>query len=512
MLRRLVLHPLLFAAYPVLYLAAQNLNEQVTFGTAAVTLGTVIIATGSALLVLWPLLRSAGRAGLLVSLYVVLFFSFGYIADAFPKSEEALTIMWGVIAALGTLLIVRMKGDVPIATMSLNVMSIALVLMNLVPIVTYEFQRQPDTALAGSHEELPTPGQVRDEDKRDIYYLIFDRYAHERVLREMYDFDNSAFLESLEERGFYIANSVANHQKTAHSVAASLNMTYLNYLEERYPNSPDYGPVYRLLHSFKVGAFLRSLGYTHYHLGSWWKATAEVPTADVNYVYEKALSEFDAVLLDTTWWPALVDAVEARDKWMMERERVKFQFAKVAQIARDPDPTFTFAHFLLPHPPYVFNQDGSAATKRDLANRTFNESFIEQTIYANGEITKLVDKLLEGPDEEDPIIVIQSDEGPHPPRFRSEKDAFDWWTATDAELREKLLILNAYYLPGRHDDALYRTISPVNTFRVIFNEYFGTNLPLLKDRTFIWKDLKHLYNFKDVTDRLYEHNRASRRP
>ena len=43
-----------------------------------------------------------------------------------------------------------------------------------------------------------------------------------------------------------------------------------------------------------------------------------------------------------------------------------------------------------------------------------------------------------------------------------------------------LTILNAYYLPG-HADALYPSISPVNSFRVALNEYFDASLPLLED-------------------------------
>ncbi len=42
-------------------------------------------------------------------------------------------------------------------------------------------------------------------------------------------------------------------------------------------------------------------------------------------------------------------------------------------------------------------------------------------------------------------------------------------------------ILNAYFLPGESDGLLYPSISPVNTFRVILNLYFGGQYPLLED-------------------------------
>jgi hypothetical protein len=43
-------------------------------------------------------------------------------------------------------------------------------------------------------------------------------------------------------------------------------------------------------------------------------------------------------------------------------------------------------------------------------------------------------------------------------------------------------LLNAYYLPGQeYDGLLYPSITPVNTFRIIFNQYFNTNLELRDD-------------------------------
>ena len=45
-------------------------------------------------------------------------------------------------------------------------------------------------------------------------------------------------------------------------------------------------------------------------------------------------------------------------------------------------------------------------------------------------------------------------------------------------------ILNAYYLPGAGSKQLYPTISPVNSFRLIFDTYFGTQYGLVEDVSF----------------------------
>jgi hypothetical protein len=42
----------------------------------------------------------------------------------------------------------------------------------------------------------------------------------------------------------------------------------------------------------------------------------------------------------------------------------------------------------------------------------------------------------------------------------------------------------AYYLPGSGKSKLYPSMTPVNSFRLIFDEYFGANYPLLQDKTY----------------------------
>jgi hypothetical protein len=65
------------------------------------------------------------------------------------------------------------------------------------------------------------------------------------------------------------------------------------------------------------------------------------------------------------------------------------------------------------------------------------------------------------------VIILQGDHGS--PRAKG-------WEMT---------ILNAYYLPDAQGRSrLYPSISPVNSFRVIFNAYFGADLPLLPDKAY----------------------------
>jgi len=45
-------------------------------------------------------------------------------------------------------------------------------------------------------------------------------------------------------------------------------------------------------------------------------------------------------------------------------------------------------------------------------------------------------------------------------------------------------------------------MSPVNTFRMIFNYYFKTNLPILDNRAFIFNNAEAPYEFIEITEEV----------
>jgi hypothetical protein len=75
-----------------------------------------------------------------------------------------------------------------------------------------------------------------------------------------------------------------------------------------------------------------------------------------------------------------------------------------------------------------------------------------------------------------PVIIIQGDHGPG--------SRLNWTSPEGSCLWERTSILNAYYLPGAGKEQLYPSITPVNSFRVILNAYFGAQLEQLPDRTY----------------------------
>jgi hypothetical protein len=359
--------------------------------------------------------------------------------------------------------------------------------------------------------ETPAVALRAPATRPDIVHLIFDRYANADVLREYYGFDNAPFTEDLRARGFLVApRSNANYFRTGLSLAATLNLAHLDKHFAGLESTSDWRPVYRLLRDHRVWRSLKPLGYEYVHLGSWWEATRHNPHAVDNRSYVR-IPYFVHWLYGNTPLSAmnlsfggLLDA--RQEQW----QRIHRQLQDLERIRAGDRPRFVLAHFLLPHDPYVFGPEGELLSADVTAARTLTENYVNQVRFANRAILRLVDAMRADTGRPHPIIIVQSDEGPYPRRYDAGTMRFDWRSATRDELREKFGILNAMFLPGVAPVAFHDAITPVNTYRLLFNRYFGTDLEMLPDRSLVSVGDRHPYQFIDVTDVLHAPRRAER--
>jgi hypothetical protein len=361
--------------------------------------------------------------------------------------------------------------------------------------------------------DLPQPARATTVDKRDIYYLIFDRYARGDQLKDIYGFDNEPFIHELEARGFAVAErSFANYQRTTHSLISSLNLDYLDGLGGKAARSShDWVPLYEMLQDFRLRRFLDAQGYIFDFFGSWWEPTRVNRFAHVNH-NTMAIPEPLGAMLDQSLIPfiAQLAGLELFDRRLMQCQRSKRAFRELTSLAEKPGMArFVFAHFLVPHPPFVLDADGRCISAQEATSHTRAENYTRQVMFTNREILKFLDTRMKRPGPK-PIIILQSDEGPWPQRFAGDEitrlgadvTPADWLTATPSELVEKMAILNALYFPDRDMSAIAETATPVNSFRMVLREYFNVPLEPLPDREIIFESAERLYRFHDVTERL----------
>jgi len=139
--------------------------------------------------------------------------------------------------------------------------------------------------------------------------------------------------------------------------------------------------------------------------------------------------------------------------------------------------------------------------KNSQYNISSRENYLEQLIFTNSKLEEIIDSLLEK-SPIPPIIILQADHGPGPYWYDSSKDSnMLYGEYSKDEFKERTRILNAYYFPAGGDQVLYDTISPVNTFRVLFNYYFHTDFKVLEDRNY-WPVGANLNKCFDITDRV----------
>jgi len=514
MKRTLVIHPFLFALWPVLFVYAENL-EFIPFSQAWTTLLILLSSALILFLLFTAVLRNAMQAGAVLSLFLVLFFSFGHVYNMFWEERATyaatnesliLVIAWATLFASGSALVFRIKNRWQEITRILNVVPLTLVMISLFNIGVYEL-RERTSRLDAAIEfiEIAQAEPIPVDTLPNIYYIILDAYARADILKEAYSYDNSEFLDFLNEKGFFIADkSHANYAQTDLSLASSLNLSYLDDLTALVGSeSRDRRPLEDAIQKNVVVRFLKEHGYTIVALASGHSPT-DLRNSDVHIGSGRTWNALEIRLLCSTpiTWLAIRGSVF--DPYAAHRQKILYSLNHIAATARLPGPHFVFAHVLAPHGPFVFDEHGNEIEpprqfdlrdevqydERGQITEEYVKGYTGQLAFINHKIESLLEDLL-SQSTRPTIVILQSDHGPGSP--------LGWEDPNKAHLREKLAILNAYLLPGKDLASLYEEITPVNTFRLIFNQYFGTDLEQLEDVSY-FSTWAHPYRFINVTD------------
>jgi hypothetical protein len=495
-----VFYPLLFAAFPILFLYAYNISE-----TSVSQVWLPLIISVAAALVLWAILslilRSLAKAGLATAILLVFFFSYGRLYEILEN--------WGVVTKHGYLLpfvlfiwgycvyfISQAKRNFRTTTMVLNVVAVALIAINLFNIASYQVKLA--RLSADAPEESPVQASASPAELStlpDIYYIIFDEYAHPDTMKEWYDYDNSSFINSLENKGFFIASqSKTKTPFTAQVINQVLNMEYLtpgwewdpemkNYIEREtnmiYRTDYIYNDVtLRKIAYSNVANFLKAHYYQYIVFGNdsslHTRVTYIKENADLyfNYYEEAAtpwVSGFQEILWSTTMLRPFYYHLVGVQYELVSRRGTRYTLEHLKALPEVEGPKFVFAHFMCPHQPFVFGAEGEYIAYVNWMNYEDKQFYLGQYIFISREIEKMVDALLKK-SETPPVIILQSDHGIRP-HFQDLIIGDDEWKK----------ILNVMYLPGMDYSELSDSVSPVNTFRLIFNYYFGADYPLLED-------------------------------
>jgi hypothetical protein len=482
------IYPFLIACYPILALRNHNILY-VDLASIVRTLFIAILLTGLVWLSLNVIFRDWGKAGIGTSLAMIVIFSYGHLhiqsANVFkePIRHSFLLVILAILYFGLVWLATRTGSALEISRNFLAYTSIVLVLMSLGQSLYYDYgtyqakkvilTQEQNSDLHNSFSNLP-----------DIYLIVLDAHTRQDVLKEKFGYDNSTFLQDLERLGFYVAAcSQSNYASTNLSLSSVFSMSYIPVNLSSTPKLPPFKET-------AARKTLASLGYTiitfenrasgHFDLQEDIRLSQnQLLLGELNLT--GGLNDFENLMLrtsitkfflDTQLIPGFDEEGLVQLEYYDHYKQTKFILEKLRDIPQLTSPKFVFVHIMVPHAPFVFTADGKfKPDRRDRDGYRQNAEFIDRNI-----LPAIQSILAES--EHPPIIILMGDHGPPPSKFATPED--------------RMKILNAYYVNQETDADLYDSITPVNSFRLIFNHYFGESYRLLEDVSYYAYKLKQL--------------------
>lgn len=486
----------LFTTWPFLAFLGHNIEESEYHTRIIIDWAILLLISSVTVIILVYISKDTRRNNAVFSfgIFIVLLFVYGPLSQGLAGlgiGLEAIRLaIWGVAAVALTWAAWRLASDV----VWRKAMLFGVLAMMIVPIL--EVGRHLLLAEDGNPRPRPAAAATELRNPRNVYWLVTDAYSRADVLRRSFGWDNSAFLEALEKRGFSIGHeSAANYQSTKHSISATLELDYFRPLDR----------MHRRVYSRALRGFNRTVerfkgfGYRYIHAepggGILMTRCGGLEDRCINGLMTSAVSLTEAeigLLMLTPFFHVVRNYGSGI---------VDFAFNDASRLAATlrieaETPFFYFAHILSPHPPDRFEMD---CTRAKTSNWRILDSkpkrYVNDIRCLNDQLLALVDGILRT-DRTDPIIIISADHG-NTFRMSIEGDPKD--VPADAIDMVYGILLAMRLPPGACRQSFYASISPVNLFRLVFACLEGRSPDILPDRHFIrWRNRFHEIDLSGV--------------
>lgn len=505
-LKRIPIYPFLFGLYPVLALLADNL-DQIKPVVAWRSLIAISVVNLFFLIFFRVIFQNWYIAAANDALFLILFFTYGHLYEYLDNANAVLSQiarhrflipLFLILLTIGLLWLRKNVRKATSATLLLNLIAITSIAIPLLRIASFEVRIQKVYSEYQDQIGSTQPGTLDHpiDTLPDIYYIILDGYSRDDILLESYSYDNTPFMNTLADMGFYIARcSQSNYAQTELSMASAFNMDYLENLGESFvESSDDRSELWPLLDHGRVRQVLDDIGYkiVAFETGFYWIQWEDAdvylaPTKSKETgesLFGRGLNSFEEMLIQTTMGRVLIDndlirhirelIPDIKSYDLTVRNRTLFvldqlRFDKVPAIL---GPKFIYAHIISPHDPFVFGPDSEVAQSDD------KFTYVDQVKFINRQIEQILNEIITNSDIP-PIIILQGDHG---------------YGVTHSG---RMAILNAIYFPGDSNQNLYPTMTPVNTFRLLFNEFLGGEFKILEDLSY-YSTYENPYKFEVI--------------
>ena len=474
-----VLAVVLTCLYPCVFLFSQNAGEANAVDMLPF-FGLFLVTAAAGLLVLGLVFRNLGRAAFVTCLGMLAVINFSMVTGAIKGKlpwfqDKFFLLLVGLLMIALVVLLLKKKPDMTagcvIIALTFGALTVISVI-NAVPklVAAAHYAEQPEDAPPA---RTPFAGE-----KRNVYYLLFDEYGGDENLETYFGFDNSAFYEALEQRGFSVSHSSYNTEScwTDTLVPNLLNLDYVadDSMPEKVRRTYLEDPLLARMfteNGYRVNlinhrAFLRLQGARELTQGQ----------------TEDNISEY---LFNNSIYCKLPVVKDRIKLWMFEDYRDHYQGPlenALAALLVCPEetegPTLTVSYIQCPHAPFIYNADGSVRNL-DTAWYWKDESLYPgQLQYLNTVILEAIDHIQE--QDPDAVILLLSDHGARVPLHMVEQFGGPRF---DAEQETPVMqsTLCCVYVPGQQVDIEGDTC--INATRKVLDAAFGTDLGTIAPKT-----------------------------
>src|SRR5215204_103840 len=329
-----------------------------------------------------------------------------------------------------------------------------------------------------------TPLDLPDSTKPDIFYLVFDEYTSNQTLQDVWHFDNSDVTDWLSKKGFYIIpHSKSNYNLTPFSISSVFNMNYFDGEKVSKGSRVNELQATRSLSKNETFCILEKENYLIRFIAPFNNSIEKNGLAYYfDYLSEEQLyiaTFFGRFKKDILWNFRRLEVDQPGANPPSHTKKVKDLNITISKIKGTTEasierkPKFVYGHFMVTHEPHIFDSTGRVRKDFIADNEPF-KTYTQQVLYVNSIIRDLVN-YIQATNKRKTVILIQGDHGYR--NFPSRTRTYDF------------PIFNAVYLPDQDYNQFYKKMSPVNTFRVLFNHYFYQKFKLLPDSSVVVNQL-----------------------
>ncbi len=486
-----------------LFFIYSGYNELFGFLSAGLVLANLfflLVAIAFIYLIGILIFRNKTKASVFTFFITLLFLVFGYLQDVMKgsllpsfinKYSFQLPAVFAILIAL-LIYVKKSRSNFRELFNFLNLLFIIL-LLSEVPnsIRRYRLDKSVHNLIDfrfNALNEYQPSANVPDSLKPDIYFLVFDAMGSSKSIKNGLNKDNSQFDSFLHQKGFYIAaNARSNYNWTIHSLSSTLNMDYLPSWIAPVMNDPKvyfWGSSSILDNSLieilkKEGYQTHSYQQISFGNKDWHGKTYFDDLKTYHYSFKTLPGR---IYRDLFWNYLKINAAFIHKKQITsitERGQVKKDYFDTTKslikqaCSLGGKPKFVYGHFMVPHEPYVFDSTGNIKPAEQMLKenaKTSDEAYYEHLLFARKTIEELV-TYIQLHSKKNTVIIVEGDHG-----YRTEKGNVTGYSFQN---------FSSFYFPDHNYELLYDSITPVNTFRVVLNKYFNTNLHLLKDTSIL---------------------------